>query len=257
MSWAGRRKALIITVGAIVLLAALAVFAFGILYDTPTCTDRKQNQDETGVDCGGACSRMCAFEVKVAPVVLWTQVVEPEEGRADVIAYVENRNTDAASRKAPFRLEVYDANGGQVSEKSVTVDLPPRTTVPVYIPNAAPRDSGASRAFLTYVPEEAVWTKASDEGRIEPSVEDVVIGEGQEPRITAKLVNPLAEPMRAITLIATLFDPSGNAMAASQTVVPVLPAQGASPVVFTWRQPFPAPVARVEIRPVPGLSRAP
>jgi hypothetical protein len=257
MSWAGRRKALIITVGAIVLLAALAVFSFGIFYDTPTCTDRRQNQDEAGVDCGGSCSRMCSFEVKTAPVVLWTQVVEPEEGRADVIAYVENRNTDAASRKTPFRLEVYDASGGQISEKSVTVDLPPRTTVPVYIPNAAPRDSRAVRAFLTYDSEKAVWTKASDEERIEPSIEDVVIQEGAEPRITAKLVNSLAEPMRSITLIATLFDPSGNAMAASQTVVPTLPAQGSSQVVFTWRQPFPAPAARVEIRPVPTLSRAP
>jgi hypothetical protein len=257
MSWAGRRKALIIIVGSAVVLAALAVLSFGIFYDTPTCTDRKQNQDEAGVDCGGSCSRLCSSQVKSAPVVLWVQVVEPEEGRADVIAYVENRNVDASSRKAPFRLEVFDASGGQVAEKSITVDLPPRTTVPVYIPNAAPQGSGATRAFLTYDAAKAVWMKATDDERTEPTVEDVVILEGAEPRITAKLVNPLASPMRSITLIATIFDPSGNAMAASQTIVPVLPAQGSSPVIFTWPAAFSAPAARVEIRPVPTLSRAP
>lgn len=30
---------------------------------TPTCTDGLKNQDETGVDCGGACSTFCSDEI--------------------------------------------------------------------------------------------------------------------------------------------------------------------------------------------------
>lgn len=258
MSWAGRRKALIITIGSIALLAVFAIFAFGIFYETPTCTDRKQNQGEAGVDCGGECSRLCAFEVSYAPVVRFVRVLTPEAGRVDIVAYIDNPNADAAAARAPFVLELYDANRTLVAKRTLEVDLPESTTIPVYVPNAAPRGSGAVQAFLTPDTASTVWQKPSEEERILPSVEDIVISESTMPRVTARLVNPLAEPIRNTLLVATLFDPSGNALAASQTIVPTLPPQGASALVFTWREPFSAPVARVEILPViPVDTRAP
>lgn len=257
MSWSGRRKALIITVASILLLAAFAIFAFSIWYKTPTCTDGKQNQDEAGVDCGGECMRLCSFQVKQDPVVRFVRVLEPEPGSIDVIAYIDNGNTDAAARKAPFVLEVYDQNRRLIAEKTITIDLPESTTVPVYIADAAPQGSQAAQAFLAQDLGKTTWVRVNEGERVLPAVEDIVIEEGVKPRVTARLVNPLARPMRNVTLVATLFDPSGNAMAASQTVVLNLPAQGDSPVVFTWNAPFSAPVARVEILPVPSVSRAP
>ena len=65
----------------------------------------------------------------------------------------------------------------------------------------------------------------------------------------------LNKPFYNTTLVATIFDEAGNAIAASQTFVPTLSSQGTAPLTFTWNQAFAAPVARVEILPVPQLSR--
>jgi hypothetical protein len=86
-------------------------------------------------------------------------------------------------------------------------------------------------------------------------VENIVPKEGTAPRITATLVNPLAQPFYNTTLVATIFDEGGNVIAASATLVPTLPSQGTAPLIFTWNEPFSAPVARVEILPVPVLPR--
>ena len=91
-----------------------------------------------------------------------------------------------------------------------------------------------------------------------PTVTEVLITEGDAPRVTATLVNPLARIIYNITLVAIVRDASGNVIAGSQTVVPALPSQGTTPLVFTWNAPFSATSPRVDIYPVPELSsRAP
>lgn len=241
-----------------VLLGSLAVLGFSIFYKVPTCTDKRQNQDEQGVDCGGSCTTLCAFQVSSEPVVGFVRTITPQSGRTDVIANVQNRNADAEAADAPFRLEVYGTQRELLIEKIIKVDLPPSTSVPVYLADVAPRGSVAAQAFLVPVTESIVWRKVSGARQAPPTVEDISISEGEAPRITATLVNPLARVTYDTTLIATVFDSSGNVMAGSQTLVPLLPSQGSAPLVFTWNAPFPQPVLRVEIQPVPELSsRAP
>jgi hypothetical protein len=69
------------------------------------------------------------------------------------------------------------------------------------------------------------------------------------PKITASLKNPLAYTSYDKTVVATVFDAAGNAIAASQTVIPTFPPFGTVPVVFTWNQPFSSPADHVEILP--------
>ncbi|HEX8591481.1 MAG TPA: hypothetical protein VF696_01900 [Candidatus Paceibacterota bacterium] len=256
MSWAGRRRAIIIAIATLLALAALAILFFSIFYKVPTCTDRKQNQGEAGVDCGGECQRLCPFQVSSPPAVRFVRVLSPQSGRTDVIAYVDNPNLDAEAKGAPFLLEVYDANQQRLAQKTVKVDLPASMTVPVYLPDVA-RGEEAAQAFLTPVPEDIVWTKAQNRLTL-PTTEQIVVVEGERPRVTATLVNPLAKPFYDTTLVATIFDVEGNVIAASQTLVPTLPSQGTVSLVFTWNAPFSVSTPRVEILPVPKVgSRAP
>lgn len=255
MSWAGRRRAVIIFIAALVALAALLILFFSIFYEVPTCTDGKQNQGETGVDCGGGCARLCAFEVQSVPSVRFVRALHPQPGRVDVIAYVDNPNVNAESKNAQFLLEVYGTNQLLIAKRTIKVDLPASMTVPVYLPDVARGE--AAQSFLTPVPESTSWYVAG-EREVLPKVENVIVNEGAQPRITATLTNPLARVFYDTTLVATAFDVQGNVLAASQTLVAVLPSQGSTPIVFTWNAPFASTVARVEILPVPKLgSRAP
>ena len=258
MSWAGERRATVIAIAALVLIAALLILGFPIFYDTPTCTDRKQNQDEDGIDCGGSCTTLCAFQVEDAPVVSFVRALSPQTGRTDIIAQIENRNEDAEAADAPFLLEVYDADRRLIAKKIIRVDLPPQTTVPVYLADVAPRGSAAAQAFLVPDTDSIVWRKVSGERLPMPTVTQIIIAEGEAPRVTATLVNPLARTIYDTTLVAIVRDSSGNVIAGSQTIVPTLPSQGTAPLVFTWNAPFSASSPRVDIYPVPELSsRAP
>ncbi len=69
------------------------------------------------------------------------------------------------------------------------------------------------------------------------------------PRVTATVENPAVTDLPSVKLIATLFDASGNVVAASQTVTPSIPGQGSVEATFTWPAALP-PVARIDIRPV-------
>jgi hypothetical protein len=257
LSWAGRRKALVITLLGAVALAVIAVLAFSILYETPTCTDRKQNQDEAGVDCGGSCTTLCRGQAGAAPVVRFVRPFSPQPGRTDVIAYIDNPNANAASRNAPFSLEVYGTDRQLIAKRSIAVDLPPAATAPLYLPDVAPRGTVAAQAFLTFDTERAVWSRVDGPRPVLPAVEGLAVTEGPMPRVTATLTNPLAQPFRDLILIATAFDSSGTAIAASQTLVPLLPPQGSAPLVFTWNAPFSAPNPRVEILPVQEVGIQP
>ncbi|MEA2701814.1 MAG: hypothetical protein QOE22_523 [Candidatus Parcubacteria bacterium] len=257
MSWAGERRAIIIIIAGAILLGALVTLGFSIFYKTPTCTDKRQNQDEQGVDCGGSCTTLCAFQVDDAPVVGFVRALTPQPGRTDVVASVQNRNSDAESADTPFLLEVYGTERQLIASKTILVDLPPLSSVPVYVPDVAPRGSVAAQAFLAPVSDSIVWRRVSGEKPALPTVDRVSIVGGEAPRITATLVNAFARPVYDTTLVAIVRDASGNVIAASQTLVATLPSQGTAPLVFTWNVPFSDPSPRVEILPVPELSRAP
>lgn len=251
MSWATRRQFIIVSVILGVLLALVAAVAIAIFYDTPSCMDQKQNQDETGVDCGGSCARICAAEA-VAPSAKFTRVLTQQQGRIDVIAYVENPNRTAAVASARYTIELYDAAGAVVARKEGSIDLPPASTVPVYVPNMYGASLTGARAFLTFDPASLVFVKYIDR-RIVPRYNNDAVVTGIAPRITASFSNPSAQLVRDVPVIATVFDAGGNAIAATQTLLSELPSQGTAQVIFVWNEPFTSAPARIDVVPVVPL----
>lgn len=243
--------------GIIVVIIGLIVggfFYFGVR-KPPSCIDGKQNQSEEGIDCGGPCPYLCTMS-QTPPSVRFVRPVSPLPGRTDVVAYIDNPNSTSAIHNAHYTIELYDANNAVVASKEGTVDLLPASTAAVFVPNFFSGSRTATHAFLTFDQSSMHWYQYR-ETRILPKVIDIVPTEGDAPRVTATITNPSAETLTDVLLIATVFDADGNAMAASQTVAPTVPAQGDAPIIFTWPMPFPAPVSKVEIVPVTQASFAP
>jgi hypothetical protein len=248
ISWAKKRQRLIETILTLVEVALIAVVIIATLYKAPSCTDGKQNQNEAGIDCGDPCPYLCSAN-EAAPVVSFVRAVSPQTGRTDVIAYIENKNTDASVQAAKYTVELYDSNEHVVATKSGTINLPPATTAPLYIPDFYLGPSISSPAvFLTFDGSSLLWTKNGSRPVV-PTPNNIQIFNGATPKITATLTNPIAYPIYNETVVATVFDAQNNAIAASQTVIPILPAQGSAPIVFTWNQAFSAKPVRVEILP--------
>ena len=253
MSWASKRRFIVFSILGAIVVALLASVAIAIFYDAPSCRDNKQNQDEEGIDCGGtSCTYLCSVGVQ-KPSTRFVRPFAPAAGRTDVIAYIDNPNMNAAAKGGHFTIELYGTDGTVLARKQGTVDLPPASTVPVYVPNFVSGYIEVARAFVSYDEPTFKWFRYTD-NRIVPTYNnDAEVTGTQAPRITASLTNPSAKALRDVLVIATVFDSAGNAIAATQTVAPTIPAQGTATVVFIWNEPFSTLPARVDVVPIVPL----
>ena len=249
MSWAAQRRLIILAIVGTVAVIVLGTIAFFIFNKPASCVDGKQNQDEEGIDCGGVCTHLCTARV-VPPVVSFVRELRQPNGRTDIIAYIKNPNPAAAAKNVRYTVELYGTDQAVIVTKDGVLDLAPGVEVPVYIPNFFSGNQQVDKAFLSFDETSFQWFRREVPPLI-PVVQNAqIIGTTETPRISATISNPFVTSLRSIKLVATVFNEEGNAIAASQTVVPELVPQGSTQVVFTWNAPFVDAVSRIDVRPV-------
>lgn len=250
MSWAARRRFIIVSIISAIALAFLATLSIATFYQAPSCTDSKQNQGEQGVDCGGACSYLCT-EQQQPPTVLFTAALMNPSGRADVVALIENKNRAAAAKNVPYRVSVYDASHSLLQEVTGVIDLPAGAQVPVFVPGITTGKQTGTSAFLTIDAAAPRWFTLTSDPRLMPVVTSTVqSATGDAPRIEAVLTNPSVTVLSNVKVIVVVYNAKDDVIAASQTVVQKIPAQGSAPATFTWNAAFPAIPARIQVVPI-------
>ena len=75
-------------------------------------------------------------------------------------------------------------------------------------------------------------------------------GASSTPRIDAVLGNGSVTALVSVPVVVVVHDSGGKVIAASQTIVPSIPAQGQATATFTWNAPFPGIPATIEVVPV-------
>lgn len=251
MDWATRKKLGCFSIigGIIVLIVGYVVYV-NFLKIEPTCFDAKQNQDERGVDCGGVCALVCPMDTKTI-VPLWSRVFEITPGVYSAVSYLENQNTTAGVEKINYELRTYDANNILTSEPitgSTFIAPNERTAVfesPIITGNRIPRTAFFS---FTSVPS---WQKTDPRFQVPQLISRAIVltEESTSPKLSAEIVNPTIYDYQSIPVVVIIYDDQGIAMHASQTFVDKLDQQSSVPVYFTWPNPFPKPVGRIEIIP--------
>jgi len=250
MSWAARRRFIILLIIGAVVAAFLAVVLIATFSKTPTCTDGVQNQGEQGIDCGGSCAYLCTAQQQ-PPTVLFTKALSYGGGRTDIIASVENKNATAAAKNAPYTITLYGADQVLVQKVTGKVDLPPGATVPVYVPNIVSGKQTVTGAFLAITAAAPQWFSMNANGRSMPLVSNIrQSGATDAPRIEAVLTNPTTMPFNNVQTIVIVHNKNNEIIAASQTVLPSIPAQGQATATFTWNKAFPETPAAIEVTPI-------
>jgi hypothetical protein len=243
-------------IGVLILAALIGVviFYFTNLYAAPTCQDGKRNQEEQGIDCGGPCSAVCTATA-AAPTTIFTSLIRNKTGRVDLVASVENKNGEAGAKNIPFRVTLYSATGDVVRELPGSLDLPPHTIVPIFIPGVAADGEGIVRAFLKVEASSPRWVAMPTDPRNLLKVAVAPVGGVPEaPRVSALLTNSSLVPILNLPVVVFLRDSSsGNVIAASRTVVSRIDPQESATAIFTWNEPFATSSVRVEVTPVVPL----
>ena len=250
MSWAsGRRFAILLIVGAVV-IAFLGILSISVLYKAPSCSDGVVNQGEAGVDCGGPCAYRCTAQEQ-PPTVLFTKAVPNGEGRIDAAAQVENKNPDAAAKNVLYKIMFYDTDQVLVNEVTGTLDLPPNTIVPVFVPGVSFGNRAVAGAFLDIDSSSFRWFAMPVDMHIVPVVSTPKLGgTPSAPRIEAVLTNTSVTPLTNVRAVVFVHNSAGAVIAASATVLPLIPAQGEASAVFTWNGAFPDMPVLIKVIPI-------
>jgi hypothetical protein len=255
LSWGRRRQIIILLNVGAVIVAIIAWFSFLALYHAPTCTDGVQNQGETGVDCGGPCAAVCT-DAAHAPVVLYARALPKDGGRIDVAASVTNPNQGAEAHAVQYTLTLYGAQQVFVKRVTGTLDLPAGATVPVFIPNLSVGYQSDIHALLAIASSTIAW-RVPAPGDVSPVPQAgtaTVGGTHGAPRITATLTNDTTGAMQDVPVVVFVSDAAGNVIAASETIVPNVPAQGQATATFTWNQAFSATPSVISITPIAAVA---
>ncbi|MBX2866605.1 VWA domain-containing protein [Candidatus Kaiserbacteria bacterium] len=230
--------------GILFLVILVGAGSFFSLRGPATCFDGKQNGDETGVDCGGSCTRVCSFEVS-QPTTQWARAFEIAPGRYNAVAYVENANQGVGTPRFSYTFKLYDADGVIVERKGETI-LPPNSVYPVFEGRINTGLRKPTHTVIEYEQPE-LWLPASS-GREQFRISNRELSDvGTLPRLTASMQNTGVSDASNVEVVATIFDSKGNALTASQTVVEALPARGTETVTFTWPNPIAGTLRSCEI----------
>lgn len=249
LTWRGRRQVLYYGVGGFVAFVLLAVLWVSFFSDRPTCFDGILNGIETGVDCGGACARICPADTR-PPVVLWNRPFETGANTYSAVAYIENRNVGALARDVRYSFKLYDDRGVLVVERLGTATIAPAALVPIVETGIDAGNRIAVTSEFRFADEQIQWERNTQELPVLRATQQNLAADGS--RLTATIVNDSIFEARNVSVVAVLFDGAGVARAASKSILPRIARQSSEPVIFTWPNGVPN-IVRAEVSTLPSL----
>lgn len=234
MSWALRRQIKYLSFVLLFVGFILFLLLSPIIFKKPTCFDGKQNQEETGIDCGGPCSLVCKQET-IAPVVLWSRAFPVIANSHNLVAFVENRNKDAGVVSASYEFRVYDSNNKLLGRRQGKTFIPPNQQFAIF---ESRFDAGASTlksVTFEFLPP-LTWVKKQPTLQSLPiRVSNIIFDDNPEtPTLSAIINNDSFYDLPEFEVVAILYDINNNAINASKTKKDRLANNSSLPVYFTW-----------------------
>jgi len=236
-SWASRRKAIYFWSVVLALTAVSFLIFWRFWYKTPTCSDRLQNGDETGIDCGGSCSLVCSMQA-LSPIQRSDpRVFKVMDNIYSVLAFVENHNVDLEASFVPYKFKIYDDKNKLLYERPGATIFPKNRKTAIFEGNLLIANAEPKRAEIL-LPPNISWTRnTKDEPKINIQ-NSPLLKESSSPRIKASISNKSIEDLKNIELVAVVYDSRDNAIAASRTFINELKKNNNTDIFFTWPKPF-------------------
>lgn len=250
LSWSSKRQLFYLSIVFVAVIISLLIIIWPYLNKEPTCFDGKQNGNESGVDCGGNCQKVCTAEA-LSLVTLWSRAFEVVPGKYNVLAYIENQNRESGVPVISYEFKLYDDKNIFIGRKSGTTFITSNDRTVVFESGIETGNRIPKRASFEFT-SAPVWVKVNRDQKnaLAVSAEDKVLTNPlTTPKLEAEIVNKTINEIKNLEVYALLFDSEDNVITGSKTLVDVLPKNGKAPVVFTWPKPLIERPSRIEILP--------
>jgi hypothetical protein len=207
----------------VIFLSFCVWFYFLVVKPAPTCFDKKHNQNEEGVDCGGSCAQIC-LPANLQPVSLVdeVQVFSPVSGKATLLARLKNPN-EAHGALVSYVLTIYDEKDQVVASLSQKVLLYPSQVRYIIVPSVNLEDETirVKRASLRL--QKVDWQLAELMRQPQVAIRDHNIErDGNFLSVSGNVTNSDIMDISQATIIAVFFNQFNIAIGAARTELPEL-----------------------------------
>ncbi|MBI5134487.1 MAG: hypothetical protein HZA81_03855 [Candidatus Taylorbacteria bacterium] len=243
-SWSTRRKTGFFFGFLVFFALAVGLPTFLALYKAPTCSDGKQNGEERGVDCGGACTKLCPADFAM-PKVLWSHSVRVVPGIYNSLAYIENPNPTVEAGSISYTFKLYDGDGILVAERKGKSFIPAGQRFAVFEGTIETGERFPVRTTFEFTGVPG-WRPGMSLAKLRALSVD--LADDGSPKAEARVKNESVDrASRDVDVFIVLYDDEDNRIAFSKTVVESLLPGETTTLYFTWPEKFSRPVVRKEV----------
>ncbi len=250
LSWSQRRKLTYIGILSILPTILIGITAYRYFTRPATCFDGKQNGLERGIDCGGNCQRVCTQDVSNL-ILRWQRAFYVDDDVYNLVAYIENQNTNVGVKELPYEFRVLDRSGNIIGKPYVNFAyIGPNESTAIFVPGFEVGDQNPAQVVFRFLRAPA-WDQ-TDPKYAAPQLivkNRVLSNESFRPKLTTEIENITFDDFSDVPVVAIVYDADGNAMAASQSYVEFIGDGDKKEVTFTWPLPFEKPAVRIEVIP--------
>jgi hypothetical protein len=201
--WGIKRRLEIIGI-ILVAILILGVFPYWITHrEKPTCFDGKQNQEETGVDCGGPCTLLCKGDADDLKI-LWTKVFPVRQGVYDVVAYIENPNFNVAVPEFSYTAKLYDEDKTLIIEEKGASFALPSERFAIFAGGLRTGEKKAVSGSIE-ITSGYQWQKTEQADDLFSVTDRVLTGADRKPKLAAVLHNDTPDLYRDINATAIIY----------------------------------------------------
>lgn len=228
----------------VLFFASIFSLFFLIKFSGGTCIDRKKNQGESGVDCGGPCAP-CPVNLK-EPIVLWSRFFKssPDNDTYDAAALMENLNQEWESKNIFYTFKFYDQNNILIVEKKGNSFLNSKEKAlifenGIYVGERSPAKSVLiiepvlNWKYTKKLPPNFIVTKK--DFSLESSLLEI------------EIKNDANSDFDNAYLNVVFTDQNDNAYAASATKIDHIASESTAKASFTWSYKLEMQPAKIEI----------
>lgn len=220
-------KQLIYGIFYLALWAGLIGGIYALQKPIPTCFDGKQNQKETGIDCGGVCAKVC-IPAAIAPlaqsgdpklILLSIPSSSPAVApRVSIVAKIQNNNLDFGASSFEYVFKVYDQGGAEIASfPGRSFIYPGETNKHLVLLNEA-LSAGSNPATVGLTMQNPLWTPIARFPRPELRIQTANTAEANGNLVTqGTLVNQDSIDFSTVYLTAVYYDPNGAVLGVSGT----------------------------------------
>ncbi|MFA6193929.1 MAG: hypothetical protein WC726_03665, partial [Parcubacteria group bacterium] len=185
----------------------------------PTCTDKIQNQKETGTDCGGPCAACQEMPNAENLKVIEKAIVPGEAGKYDALVRITNPNSRLGAAKFDYSFNFLDGSGKIVAKSIGTNFILPGQTKYVLAFNLSPETIPESLDFEISSFEWSKFLEYEEPDIAIYSKEFSLAGGGEIgfAKLQAKMRNQSGYDFRQITEKSVIRNSNGDPVAINQT----------------------------------------